>query len=81
MVHRVPTSADFLEAVRLGLGWGVVPEPQLRPALADGRLVAAGRPAGTSTYRCTGSAGGSTHPPWTGSPTSSRRSARAHLRR
>jgi LysR family transcriptional regulator (chromosome initiation inhibitor) len=38
--HRVPTSADFLEAVRLGLGWGMVPEPQLRPALADGSLVA-----------------------------------------
>ena len=34
VVHRVPTSADFLEAVCLGLGWGMVPEPQL-----DGRLV------------------------------------------
>ena len=33
-VHRVPTSADFLEAVCLGLGWGMVPEPQL-----DDRLV------------------------------------------
>lgn len=42
VVHRVPTSADFLEAVRLGLGWGAVPEPQLRPALADGSLVALG---------------------------------------
>lgn len=40
VVHRVPTSADFLEAVRLGLGWGVIPEPQLRPGLADGSLVA-----------------------------------------
>jgi LysR family transcriptional regulator (chromosome initiation inhibitor) len=40
VVHRVPTSADFLEAVRLGLGWGVLPEPQLRPGLADGSLVA-----------------------------------------
>jgi len=39
VVHRVPTSADFLEAVRLGLGWGVLPEPQLRPGLADGSLV------------------------------------------
>ena len=38
----MPTSADFLEAVRLGLGWGAVPEPQLRPALADGSLVALG---------------------------------------
>ena len=34
VVHRVPTSADFLEAVCLGLGWGMVPEPQL-----DGRIV------------------------------------------
>jgi LysR family transcriptional regulator (chromosome initiation inhibitor) len=39
VVHRVPTSADFLEAVRLGLGWGAVPEPQLDPDLAAGRLV------------------------------------------
>jgi LysR family transcriptional regulator (chromosome initiation inhibitor) len=42
LLHRVPTSADFLEAVRLGLGWGAVPEPQLRPALDDGSLVALG---------------------------------------
>jgi len=37
-VHRVPTSADFLEAVRLGLGWGMIPEPQLRPDVRAGRL-------------------------------------------
>jgi LysR family transcriptional regulator (chromosome initiation inhibitor) len=37
--HRVPTSADFLEAVRRGLGWGMVPEPQLQPELESGRLV------------------------------------------
>lgn len=34
VVHRVPTSADFLETVCLGLGWGMIPEPQ-----ADDRLV------------------------------------------
>lgn len=39
VVHRVPTSADFHEAVRLGLGWGAIPEPQLQPDLADGLLV------------------------------------------
>lgn len=33
VVHRVPTSADFLEAVCLGLGWGMIPEPQLGPRL------------------------------------------------
>lgn len=38
-VHRVPTSADFVEAVRRGLGWAAVPEPQLLPDLAAGRLV------------------------------------------
>jgi LysR family transcriptional regulator (chromosome initiation inhibitor) len=39
VVHRVPTSADFLEAVRLGLGWGMIPEPQLRPDVRAGLLV------------------------------------------
>jgi len=40
VVHRVPTSADFAEAVRLGLGWGMIPEPQLDGALVSlvGRL-------------------------------------------
>lgn len=42
--HRVPTSADFHEAVRLGLGWGMLPEPQLLPDLASGRLVTLGSP-------------------------------------
>ncbi|MEE3127033.1 MAG: LysR family transcriptional regulator ArgP [Actinomycetota bacterium] len=37
--HRVPTSTDFLEAVVLGLGWGMVPETQLLPLEATGRLV------------------------------------------
>jgi LysR family transcriptional regulator (chromosome initiation inhibitor) len=35
VVHRVPTSADFLEAVRRGLGWGMLPEPQLREVSRD----------------------------------------------
>lgn len=38
VVHRVPTSADFLEAVCLGLGWGMIPEPQLAPMVEQGRL-------------------------------------------
>jgi LysR family transcriptional regulator (chromosome initiation inhibitor) len=37
--HQVPTSREFLEAVRLGLGWGAIPEPQLEPDMASGRLV------------------------------------------
>ncbi|WP_432478208.1 LysR family transcriptional regulator ArgP [Nocardioides sp. GXQ0305] len=39
LVHRVPTSHDFLAAVRAGLGWGMLPEQQLSPGLADGSLV------------------------------------------
>jgi LysR family transcriptional regulator, chromosome initiation inhibitor len=38
VVHRVPTSADFLEAVCLGLGWAAIPEPQLREEIHRGRL-------------------------------------------
>jgi LysR family transcriptional regulator (chromosome initiation inhibitor) len=38
VVHRVPTSVDFLEAVCLGLGWAAIAEPQLRDATAEGRL-------------------------------------------
>lgn len=39
VVHRVPSTADFHEAVRAGLGWGMIPAPQLQPDLADGLLV------------------------------------------
>jgi LysR family transcriptional regulator (chromosome initiation inhibitor) len=39
VVHQVPTSADFLEAVRIGLGWGMLPELQARAGLACGQLV------------------------------------------
>ena len=38
VVHRVPTSPDFLEAVCLGLGWAAIPEPQLRAEVERGRL-------------------------------------------
>ena len=39
VVHRVPTSHDFLAAIRAGLGWGMLPEQQLAPGVADGTLV------------------------------------------
>ena len=39
VVHRVPSSADFYEAVRLGLGWGMLPDLQAGPHLAAGQLV------------------------------------------
>ncbi len=42
VVHLVPTSTDFHEAVRLGLGWAMLPEPQLLPDLESGRLVTLG---------------------------------------
>jgi LysR family transcriptional regulator (chromosome initiation inhibitor) len=38
LVHYVPSSADFYQAVRIGLGWGMLPEPQARADLAAGRL-------------------------------------------
>jgi LysR family transcriptional regulator (chromosome initiation inhibitor) len=38
VVHRVPSSADFYAAVRTGLGWGMLPEPQTSADLAAGRL-------------------------------------------
>lgn len=39
VVHRVPSTADFHEAVRRGLGWGMILDPQLGPDLASGALV------------------------------------------
>ncbi len=42
VVHRVPTSADFVAAIEAGLGWGMVPEPQLDPAVRSGALVVLG---------------------------------------
>ena len=38
-VHQVPSSADFSAAVRLGLGWAMLPEAQAGDALAAGELV------------------------------------------
>ncbi|MEV6836683.1 LysR family transcriptional regulator ArgP [Streptomyces sp. NPDC051133] len=37
--HSVPTSEGFLDAVAAGLGWGLLPEAQAGPLLAEGRLV------------------------------------------
>jgi LysR family transcriptional regulator (chromosome initiation inhibitor) len=37
-MHYVPASADFVAAIALGLGWGMVPDlqaPTVRPALVD----------------------------------------------
>jgi LysR family transcriptional regulator (chromosome initiation inhibitor) len=39
VIHQVPSTADFYQAVRLGLGWGMLPEPQARADLAAGTLV------------------------------------------
>jgi LysR family transcriptional regulator (chromosome initiation inhibitor) len=38
VVHRVPSTSDFYEAIRLGLGWGMAPELQARADLAAGTL-------------------------------------------
>ncbi|MFK4730728.1 LysR family transcriptional regulator ArgP [Agromyces mediolanus] len=42
--HYVPASNDFAVAVKLGLGWGMLPGFQSDEELADGRLVALGGP-------------------------------------
>jgi len=34
--HYVPAAAAFVEAIRLGLGWGMVPEQRARPDIAAG---------------------------------------------
>ncbi len=39
-VHRIGSSHAFVDAARLGLGWGMNPEPLARAALAAGTLVA-----------------------------------------
>jgi LysR family transcriptional regulator (chromosome initiation inhibitor) len=39
VVHRVPSTADFHEAVRSGLGWGMIPDPHLATEAAAGALV------------------------------------------
>ena len=38
-VHHVPSSSDFLAAVRLGLGWGMVPDLQGAALEREGELV------------------------------------------
>jgi LysR family transcriptional regulator (chromosome initiation inhibitor) len=37
--HHVPASADFVLAVRLGLGWGMLPEADATAGERDGTLV------------------------------------------
>jgi len=38
VAHQVPSSADFAAAVRLGLGWALLPEAQAADGLAAGQL-------------------------------------------
>jgi LysR family transcriptional regulator (chromosome initiation inhibitor) len=42
--HHVPSSADFATAIRLGMGWGMLPPIQCADDLAAGRLVDLGGP-------------------------------------
>lgn len=50
--HFVPTTRGFREAAMLGIGWALNPEPLVRDALDDGRLVALdpGRPLDTPLF-------------------------------
>ncbi|MCJ1674813.1 ArgP/LysG family DNA-binding transcriptional regulator [Rathayibacter sp. VKM Ac-2929] len=47
--HRVPGSADFEQAVRLGLGWGMLPELQA-PVGAPGLVPLGGAPVDVPLY-------------------------------
>lgn len=38
--HRISSSTAFFDAATLGIGWGMNPEPRVRAAIRDGRLVA-----------------------------------------
>lgn len=38
--HVVPSSTAFVDVARMGLGWGMIPEPLVRGPLRNGRLVA-----------------------------------------
>lgn len=40
--HVIPSSREFAEAVRLGMGWGMIPVDWARDLLADGALVPVG---------------------------------------
>lgn len=50
--HYVPSSAEFAQAIRLGLGWGLLPEPHCLPAIGRGELVelAPGHPVDVALY-------------------------------
>src|SRR5206468_3659258 len=37
--HYVPTSAEFAHAIRLGLGWGMLPEQECLGDIQSGELV------------------------------------------
>jgi LysR family transcriptional regulator (chromosome initiation inhibitor) len=39
IVHQVPSTADFYQAVRVGLGWGMLPESQASGDFSAGALV------------------------------------------
>ncbi|HEY1668456.1 MAG TPA: LysR family transcriptional regulator ArgP [Trebonia sp.] len=39
IVHQVPSTADFYQAVRVGLGWGMLPESQASNDFSAGTLV------------------------------------------
>jgi LysR family transcriptional regulator (chromosome initiation inhibitor) len=52
VVHRIPSTNDFHDAVRRGLGWGMIPEPHLEPDVAAGALakLPGARPADVPLY-------------------------------
>jgi LysR family transcriptional regulator (chromosome initiation inhibitor) len=51
-VHYVPSASGFVEAIRLGMGWGMVPEQIALPDIAAGayRRIAEGRHLDVTLY-------------------------------
>lgn len=48
--HLIPSAQAFAEAARLGLGWGMNPEPMIHEDLTAGRLVSLGPPLDVALY-------------------------------
>ena len=58
--HYVPSSGEFAQAIRLGLGWGLLPEQQCLADLRKRGPRGAGAREPGGCRRCTGNAGRST---------------------
>ena len=70
--HYVPAAHEFGEAIRLGMGWGMMPEIEIGQDLEQRTLADPGRRSPSWTSPCTGSSGATVRPRWTASRRPSR---------